>query len=213
MANFFLAAAALSGQTVRGIADNAPGSAEAVAHADLASLEENIHRAAQLIREALDLASVAVEKAVDVATDKAFESAANVGTNIASPQAAQALGQSSFSWGGYFQAIGILCLLLAVLWFGVWLLRRYGRFNFLPKPGALPKGALAMEAQMPLGPRKGLMVVRFLNKRLLLGVTEQQITLLTEEYTQNEGREGHFQEYLADAGKSGSRHSIDNESA
>ena len=86
-----------------------------------------------------------------------------------------------FSWGGYVQALGILFLLMALLWLGVRFLRRYGHFNFMPRPGALPKDALVMEAQMPLGPRKGLMVVRFLNRRLLLGVTDQQISLLTEE--------------------------------
>ena len=34
---------------------------------------------------------------------------------------------------------------------------------------------------MPLGPRKGLMVVRFLKNRFLLGVTDQQITVLSKE--------------------------------
>ncbi len=88
--------------------------------------------------------------------------------------------ESAFTWGGYFQAIGTLLILLAVLWGVVWLVRRYGRFNFLPKPGAFPRDGLRLESQLPLGPRKGLMVVRFLNKRLLLGVTDHQITLLKE---------------------------------
>lgn len=90
------------------------------------------------------------------------------------------LGEASFSWGGYFQAIGVLFLLLAFLWAGLWFIRKYGKFNFIPKPGSLPRNALRLEAQLPLGPRKGLMVVRFLNRRLLLGVTDHQITLLTE---------------------------------
>ena len=85
-----------------------------------------------------------------------------------------------FSWSGYLEAVGLLFLLLAVLWLVVWCIRRFGKFNFLPRPGALPRDALVMEAQMPLGPRKGVMVVRFLNRRLLLGVTEHQISLLTE---------------------------------
>lgn len=90
------------------------------------------------------------------------------------------LGEASFSWGGYFQAIGVLFLLLAFLWAGLWFIRKYGKFNFIPRPGSLPRNALRLEAQLPLGPRKGLMVVRFLNRRLLLGVTDHQITLLTE---------------------------------
>lgn len=108
----------------------------------------------------------------------------------------QCWGQSAFTWGGYAQAIGILFLLLGVLWLAVWLARRFGKFNFLPRPGALPRGALVMEAQLPLGPRKGLMVVRFLNKRLLLGVTDQRITLLSEEEAHHEPPENPFQQVM-----------------
>ena len=79
------------------------------------------------------------------------------------------------------QGIGLMFLLLAALWFLMRLLRRYGRFNFIPRQGSLPRDAFFMEAQMPLGPRKSLMVVRFLKRRLLLGVTEQKISVLTEE--------------------------------
>ena len=119
-----------------------------------------------------------------------------------------ALSQHAFSWGGYIQALGAVFLLLAFLWFMLWLLRRYGRFNFLPRPGSLPRDALIMEAQMPLGPRKGLTVVRFMGKRLLLGVTEQHITLLASEDTvSHENESKSFRQALddaaADAGPSG----------
>ncbi len=87
---------------------------------------------------------------------------------------------STFSWSGYFTAIGTLFVLLALLWGLVWLLRRSGRFNFIPRPNGFPRDGLRIEAQLPLGPKKGLTVVRFLDKRLLLGITEQQITLLQE---------------------------------
>ncbi len=88
--------------------------------------------------------------------------------------------ESAFTWSGYIQALGTLLILLAALWGVVWLVRKYGRFNFMPRPGAFPRDGLRLESQLPLGPRKGLMVVRFLNKRLLLGVTDHQITLLKE---------------------------------
>ncbi|MBQ9536492.1 MAG: flagellar biosynthetic protein FliO [Desulfovibrionaceae bacterium] len=81
----------------------------------------------------------------------------------------------------YFQGLGFFFLFLALLWLGVRLLKRYGRFSFLPRSADLPKDALRLEAQLPIGPRKGLMVVRFLHKRLLLGVTDQQISVLTWE--------------------------------
>lgn len=192
----------LSGHSVRAAVDSTETlPPEIVADADARTIEQTVREAADFVVHALDLTGDAIGMAVDAASDKAFESAANVGPNIAT--GAQNMAQGSFSWGGYFQALGILCLLLAALWFGVWLLRRYGKFNFLPRPGALPKDALVMEAQMPLGPRKGLMVVRFLNRRLLLGVTDHQISLLTEEKAQNERHEKDFQGIMEQASRSG----------
>lgn len=175
-----------------------PGEPEAVANATFEGLKETVEQAAEFAKQALDLTGQALGQAVDVASDKAFQQAANVGSNIATPAATQ-MAHDTFSWSGYVQALGIMCLLLALLWFGVWALRRYGRFNFLPRPGALPRDSLVMEAQMPLGPRKGLMVVRFMNRRLLLGVTEHQISLLTEDKTGNERENGKFEGYFANA--------------
>ena len=82
-----------------------------------------------------------------------------------------------FSWGGYFQGIGALFLILAALWGVVWFLRRRGS---LPGLGGLPRDSFSVEAQLALSPKKKLILVRFLNSRLLLGVTDQQITLLKE---------------------------------
>lgn len=91
-----------------------------------------------------------------------------------------AVPEPVFSWGGYLEAIGIMLLLLGMLWLAAWAVRRYGKWNFIPRSGALPRDALFLETQLPLGPKKGLAVVRFLNTRLLLGITEQQITVLKE---------------------------------
>lgn len=123
------------------------------------------------------------------ATAQALSPAASAATGLsvgANATAGLEVAQQGFTWGGYFQAIGVLMLLLGALWAGVWLLRRYGPFRFIPAPGALPRDALRLEAQLPLGPRKGLMVVRFLDRRLLLGVTDQRISLLTEMDTEHE---------------------------
>ena len=92
---------------------------------------------------------------------------------------ASSVPEPAFSWGGYFEAIGVMLLLLGALWFLLWAIRRYGKFNFLPPPGGLARDALRMEAQLPLGPKRSLVVVRFLNERLLLGVTDQQISVLS----------------------------------
>ncbi|MDR0466262.1 MAG: flagellar biosynthetic protein FliO [Deltaproteobacteria bacterium] len=96
-------------------------------------------------------------------------------TNATSASAAGA-----FSWSGYFYAIGALCLILGALWGVLWLMRRSGRFRFMPAHNTFPRESLRIEAQIPLGPRRGLMVVRFLNKRLLLGLSDQHINLLSE---------------------------------
>ena len=82
-----------------------------------------------------------------------------------------------FSWGGYFKGIGALFLILAALWGVLWFLRRRGS---LPGMGGLPRDSFSIEAQLALSPKKKLILVRFLNSRLLLGVTDQQITLLKE---------------------------------
>ena len=85
--------------------------------------------------------------------------------------------ETSFSWSGYFMAIGGLLLVLAMLWVLVWVLRKRGAF-----PGAtlMSRNAFKLEATLPLGPKRAVMLVRFLNSRYLLGVTDQQITLIKE---------------------------------
>jgi flagellar protein FliO/FliZ len=109
-------------------------------------------------------------------------------TSSQNPGASVVPAVGAFSWSGYFYAIGALCLILGALWGALWLMRRSGRFRFMPAYNAFPRDALRIEAQIPLGPRRGLMVVRFLNKRLLLGLSDQQVNLLAEaEYNEHAG--------------------------
>jgi flagellar biosynthetic protein FliO len=97
---------------------------------------------------------------------------------VATPSASTSeLEVPTFSWGGYFKGIGALFLILAALWGVLWFLRRRGS---LPGMGGLPRDAFSVEAQVALSPKKKLVLVRFLNSRLLLGVTDQQITLIKE---------------------------------
>lgn len=187
----------LCGHAVRGAVEY-PGPVDAASHTAVDGIEETVRQAADLALRAVDFTGQALGKAVDTASDKAFQETANIGTNIASQPTPQ-MAQAAFSWSGYIQALGIMCLLLAALWFAVWVIRRYGKFNFLPRPGSLPRDSLVMEAQMPLGPRKGLMVVRFMNRRLLLGVTEHQISLITEDMTKNESGHAKFEGLLENA--------------
>ncbi|MGJ3523937.1 flagellar biosynthetic protein FliO [Nitratidesulfovibrio sp. D1] len=107
---------------------------------------------------------------------------ATMGATAGASDGLAAASVPAFSWSGYIQAVGVLFLLVGLLWLALWAVRRHGGlFRAVPGAGGFSRDDLRLEAQLPIGPRKGLMVVRFLNKRLLLGVTDQQITLLTEQ--------------------------------
>ncbi|NCC24552.1 MAG: flagellar biosynthetic protein FliO [Deltaproteobacteria bacterium] len=70
-----------------------------------------------------------------------------------------------------------LLVVLALLLLGFYLLRR-----FSPRLGfSRPSSVLHLVSRLGIGPRKEILVVRFLNKLLIIGVTETQMTLLGEE--------------------------------
>lgn len=83
----------------------------------------------------------------------------------------------TFDMFTYFKFVGVIFLMLAALAAAFYLLKRYG-----PKAGlgALTRSDLVLEGQLALGPKRQIVVVRFLNKRLVLGVTDANINLLTE---------------------------------
>ena len=82
----------------------------------------------------------------------------------------------SISWSGYFEALAILCFALALLWVLLWLVKRHGKVGFLS--GASP--TLRIESRLALGPKKWVIVVRYMDRRLVLGLTDERISLLTE---------------------------------
>lgn len=92
----------------------------------------------------------------------------------AASTAATVIPDISLSWGGYFQALAILCFVLAALWIVLWLVRRAGNANL-----AAP-ASMRIESRLALGPKNWLYVVRCQNKRLILGVSEKNISLVSE---------------------------------
>ena len=107
------------------------------------------------------------------AAHAAIDSSADI-VNGTSPAVPEVVG-----WGSYVQSIGILLLLLGGLYGLLWLVRKVGmNKGFRGKKG--DKRTLDVEERFHLAPKKQLVVVRFLNKRLLLGVTDHQINLLSE---------------------------------
>lgn len=124
-------------------------------------------------------------------------------TIVPSPQAAPpaasggsllpSLPDVNFSWSGYFEALAILCLLLAGIWALLWLVKRRGNSGFF----ASSTPAMRVESRLALGPKKWLLVVRYLDRRLVLGITDKSITLLTEMYDQEFASERNTPETLA----------------
>jgi flagellar protein FliO/FliZ len=99
-------------------------------------------------------------------------------TQAAADNATRALGsQEAFGWAGYFEALAGVFLILAILVAGFWLVKRYGSRAGLRMFG---RGDLQLEGTLSLGAKRSVVVVRFLNKRLVLGVTDANINLLTE---------------------------------
>jgi len=115
-------------------------------------------------------------------------------------EAANATGMKfssgGFMWSSYLQAVGGVFFLLAVLAAGFYLLKRFGPRAGL---GLFPRAQFKVEAQLPLGPRKSVVVVRFLNKRLVLGVTDANINLLIEMETGHDNESGDFTSLLEEA--------------
>lgn len=143
----------------------AAAAATTAAGPDVQTVRDAAEAAAKTVMDAARSASQTVADATDAAA-KAF----GQGSDLLGP------ADGVFSWGGYFQAIALLFLFIGLLWLGLWFLKRRGGIQ---KLGILTRD-LTVENRLALGPKKTLVVVRFLNKRMLLGVTDQRITLLTE---------------------------------
>lgn len=94
------------------------------------------------------------------------------------------LPDATLSWRGYFEALAILCFVLAGFIAILWLLKRVSRKGMRAGTGA---PGLCIENRLALGPKKWIIAVRFMDRRLLLGVTERNITPLAEVPLEPEG--------------------------
>jgi flagellar protein FliO/FliZ len=73
--------------------------------------------------------------------------------------------------------LGYLCLLVAVMFLAYYLLRRFGIHGWGAHGG---RNAPRLMSRLALGARQSVAVVRFRGRDLLLGVTDERVTLLTE---------------------------------
>ncbi|WP_250645542.1 flagellar biosynthetic protein FliO [Salidesulfovibrio onnuriiensis] len=94
----------------------------------------------------------------------------------ANATAAAPLGDAGI--GSVFSTAGYLCLILGVIFLAYWLLRRYGPYGATPARGGSHNPRLL--GRLLLGNRQSVTVVRYRDKTLVLGVTEERISLLTE---------------------------------
>ncbi|MDR3176266.1 MAG: flagellar biosynthetic protein FliO [Desulfovibrio sp.] len=93
------------------------------------------------------------------------------------PPPAGQIPDVSLSWSGYFEALALLCLLVALLWGLLWFIRKRG---MAPGLFASQGNMLRVENRLPLGPKKWILAIRCLDRHLIVGVTERNISLLTE---------------------------------
>lgn len=94
---------------------------------------------------------------------------------VGTAAAADGGGAALSGWGAVFRVIAVLALLLLV---SVWL-RRWGGYGSPRLPGG-DDPPLRVVAAIPLGPQRGVYVVRIGERGLVLGVTPHGIRLLTE---------------------------------
>jgi len=87
-----------------------------------------------------------------------------------------------------------LILLLGVILLAYYILKKFGPRFGLGMPGRSDK--LVFLGHLPLGPKKNVVMVRFLNRVLLLGVTEHSINYLTETKTNDPDFAGDFEKEL-----------------
>lgn len=104
------------------------------------------------------------------------ESAGVTSQAVADAASGAAQAVPSYSWTGYFMGLALMFVMLAFLWLGARFLRQKGALRFLGRAAGL-----SVESRLVLSPRKHLLVVKYRNKRLLLGVTEHNISLLSED--------------------------------
>ncbi|MDL2285199.1 flagellar biosynthetic protein FliO [Desulfovibrio sp. OttesenSCG-928-F07] len=81
-----------------------------------------------------------------------------------------------YSWSGYFMGIGMLFIMMAMLWAGARFLKQKGALRFLGQ-----SSGFKVTNRLSLGTKKHLLELEYRGKKLLLGVTEHQISVLNSE--------------------------------
>jgi flagellar protein FliO/FliZ len=101
----------------------------------------------------------------------------------ATASVARTATDAAWSWSGYFEALALVCFLLALLWLLMRVLVKRGG-----APGMLTAArGLHVESRLSLGPKQWILLLRCPDRRLLIGVTDHAVTVLAELATENGG--------------------------
>jgi flagellar biosynthetic protein FliO len=100
-------------------------------------------------------------------------------SNLLAPDGPAAAAGEPSLLGSVIRMLGALGIVLALLIFTLWLLKRMSG-RVAPRVGS-GAGAVEILHQRSLGGRRHLTVVRWEGRRLLLGVTSDRITALAED--------------------------------
>lgn len=84
------------------------------------------------------------------------------------------------NWSLLLRSIGSLALVLALIFALAWIFRRYVK----PQAWKWGAGGIRVQQQLPLGPRKKILVVECEGRRFLVGVGGDQITAIGDLPTQ-----------------------------
>ena len=93
------------------------------------------------------------------------------------PNATAALPDTGPGLSELFSSVGALLLILGTLFAVYWIIKRFGPASIGGARGA-GTDTPALAGKLMLGQKQFLAVVRYQGQKLLLGVTEQRITLL-----------------------------------
>jgi flagellar biosynthetic protein FliO len=98
--------------------------------------------------------------------------------------------------GLLFRTVGALLLIVGLILAAAWAMRRFSGGRFMNKDGEAPQ--LAVLSTIPLGDRRSLSVVKFGERTLLLGSTQQAITLLASDSQDEDLHGGVIRRSVAD---------------
>lgn len=95
--------------------------------------------------------------------------------------------------GSILKMGGALFFILAMLLLAFYLLRRFNIGGSFP---GVRKGALQIVDRLPIGPRQNITVVKYKDREMVVGVTQDRITLLHAGDEGHEPRNKDFSGYL-----------------